>query len=53
MLMESTNKKPLGQTVLRYGGIVQSLVALPCGIQLFCSAWLYFSHPYDVWYYFT
>jgi hypothetical protein len=51
--MLTTTKQPLRQTVFRYAGVVQGLVALPCMIQLFCSSWLYFSHPYDIWYWFT
>ncbi|KAH3915722.1 hypothetical protein HBH56_078680 [Parastagonospora nodorum] len=36
--MFTTTKQPLDRTVLRYAGLVQGLVALPCMIQLVCSA---------------
>ncbi|OAL03626.1 hypothetical protein IQ06DRAFT_374740 [Phaeosphaeriaceae sp. SRC1lsM3a] len=51
--MLATSKQPLGPTVLRFAGIVQGLVALPCMIQLACSTYLYWSHCHDSWYFFT
>ncbi|KAH7382753.1 hypothetical protein DE146DRAFT_240702 [Phaeosphaeria sp. MPI-PUGE-AT-0046c] len=51
--MFTTTKQPLGPTVLRFAGVIQGLVALPCMIQLACSTFLYWSHCYDTWFYFT
>lgn len=51
--MFTTTKQPLGPTVLRFAGSVQSLVAIPCMLYLAGRAYMYWSHPYDVWFYFT
>ncbi|KAF2824563.1 hypothetical protein CC86DRAFT_296487 [Ophiobolus disseminans] len=51
--MTHPSNRPLGQAILRTAGIVQALVALPCTLYLAGSAYNYFSHRFDLWYYFT
>jgi hypothetical protein len=52
-MLITTTKISLTQAVLRYAGFLQSFVAFPCMLGLTKSAFGYWSHCYDLWYYFT